>query len=108
MLRGRDLRWSCLSLAGAENITFFASAFKRGWVFFRTPITTMCKSSLAGAENTTFFTPAFKRGWIFSVVKNTPVDSQTDSTPVESPQTARSEDPLALEKSHGDLGGLSV
>ena len=46
-----------------------------------TPITTLYESSLAGAESATFFAPAFKYGWIFSVVKNTPVDSQTYSTP---------------------------
>merc|ERR1711879_1021532 len=51
------------------------------YVSWFTPITTVCESSLAGAEKTTFFAPAFKCGCTFSVVKNTPVDSQTYSAP---------------------------
>merc|ERR1712039_524102 len=51
------------------------------YVSWFTPMTMVWESSLAGAENTTFFAPAFRCGWIFSVVKNTPVDSQTYSAP---------------------------
>merc|ERR1719284_2280796 len=51
------------------------------YVSWFTPITTVWESSLAGAENTTFLAPAFKCGCTFSVVRNTPVDSQTYSAP---------------------------
>merc|ERR1719433_1475694 len=51
------------------------------YVSWLTPITMVWESSLAGAENTTFFAPAFKCPAIFSVVRNTPVDSQTYSAP---------------------------
>merc|ERR1712061_901250 len=51
------------------------------YVSWFTPMTTVCESSLAGAENTTFFAPAFRCGCTFSVVKKTPVDSQTYSAP---------------------------
>merc|ERR1719291_814529 len=51
------------------------------YVSWLTPITTVWESSLAGAEKTTFFAPAFRCGAIFSVVRNTPVDSQTYSAP---------------------------
>mmetsp|Transcript_19230 Transcript_19230/g.49305 ORF Transcript_19230/g.49305 Transcript_19230/m.49305 type:complete len:216 (-) Transcript_19230:460-1107(-) len=51
------------------------------YVSWFTPITMVCESSLAGAENTTFLAPAFRCGCTFSVVRNTPVDSQTYSAP---------------------------
>merc|ERR1711972_951403 len=56
-------------------------SMEESYVSWFTPITTVCESSLAGAEKTTFFAPAFRWGSIFSVVKNTPVDSQTYSAP---------------------------
>mmetsp|Transcript_95643 Transcript_95643/g.298833 ORF Transcript_95643/g.298833 Transcript_95643/m.298833 type:complete len:216 (+) Transcript_95643:304-951(+) len=51
------------------------------YVSWLTPMTMVCESSLAGAEKTTFLAPAFRCGCTFSVVRNTPVDSQTYSAP---------------------------
>merc|ERR1719401_645504 len=51
------------------------------YVSWLTPMTTVCESSFAGAEKTTFFAPALRCGSTFSVVRKTPVDSQTYSAP---------------------------
>merc|ERR1712003_148609 len=51
------------------------------YVSWFTPMTMVCESSLAGAEKTIFLAPAFRWGCTFSVVRNTPVDSQTYSAP---------------------------
>ena len=42
-----------------------------------TPMTMERESSLAGAEKATFLAPALKRACTFSVIRKTPVDSQT-------------------------------
>merc|ERR1712151_79194 len=54
---------------------------EESYVSWFTPMTTVWESSFAGAEKTTFLAPAFRCPWIFSVVRNTPVDSQTYSAP---------------------------
>merc|ERR1740121_2436803 len=51
------------------------------YVSWFTPMTMVCESSLAGAEKTIFFAPALRCGCTFSVVRKTPVDSQTYSAP---------------------------
>ena len=51
------------------SVPLYSSAF--------TPMTMVWVLSLAGAEYITFLAPPSRMLWAFSLVRNTPVDSQT-------------------------------
>merc|ERR1719401_1652895 len=76
--------WTALTIGARPFVVHEAhetAVIEDSYVSWFTPITTVWESSLAGAENTIFLASAFKCGSTFSVVKNTPVDSQTYSAP---------------------------